>query len=449
MKRFFVILAALSMLSTSGCHMPPPLPPVGRPVAGYWFDTFRARRAAMQHPDFIAGSAIVRLTPSKPGVRIAGHGHWHKHSKGVLDDVHARVLYLDSGRQALVLVSLEFIGFMHQRVDRIRARVTREHPESILIASTHNHDGPDTEGLWGEPVLGLIPIKSGVDRAYLDLVERKVAGAILHAVSTARPARLFLGRFMAPKGLVVNMREPEDVPLQVLVLRAAGLDGFTIGTLVDFGNHAEALQDKNRWLSADWPGVLCRQVDAALGGTTLFFSGPAGGMLEPANDPDDPEPARIAFMNRLGGALAEGVIDQAIDGMEEIPHPRIERFTRHFELPIDASGIVALAMKLHLLEPRPMHDGRLSTEAALVNIGPLQMITIPGEVSPAFGRLIAAELRARYKMIITLGLDHLAYMITPHQWKDPRFDYEREMSLGPQTTSLVLEQVKLLAKQAW
>ncbi len=448
MKRFLVFLATSLAMSFAGCHVQPPLPPVARPIAGYWFDEFRARRVAMQHPDFIAGSAIVRLTPKKPGVRIAGHGHWHKHSKGVLDDVHARVLYLDSGRQALVLVSLEFIGFMHQRVDRIRARVTRKHPDSIIIASTHNHAGPDTEGLWGEPVLGMIPIKSGVDRDYLNWVEMKVAGAILQAVARARPARLYLGRFLAPEGLVVNMREPKDVPREVLVLRAAARDGFTIGTLVDFGNHAEALQDKNRWLSADWPGVLCRQVDAALGGTTLFFSGPAGGMLEPANDPDDPETERIAFMNKLGGALAEGVIRQAIDGMEEIPHPLIERFTRHFELPVKADGIVALAMKLHLIEPRPLHDGRLTTEAALINIGPLQMITIPGEVTPEFGREIAAELRARYKMIITLGMDHLAYMITPRQWKDPRFGYEREMSLGPQTTGLVLEQVHLLAHEA-
>jgi hypothetical protein len=427
----------------TGCGVKSPLlPPAPEPVAGYWFDAFRARRAQLEEPEFLAGSAKVVLTPKNPWVRIAGHGHWRKHSKGVLDDVCGRVLYLDSGREAVVLVSLDFIGLMLPRVERIRQRVTRKHPETIIVASTHNHAGPDTLGLWGSAVMGMIPLKSGTDPEYMKWMERRVARAILKAVATARPARLFVGRFLAPAGLAKNMREPGDVPREVTLLRAAGRDGYTIGTVVNYANHAEALQDKNRWLSADFPGVLCREVDLALGGVTLFFSAPAGGMLEPNNDPDDPEEERLAFRERLGGAIAEGTILQAIGGMQEIIRPTLHLRNQRFELPIQAEGLVKLAMNLNLLEPRPLKDDCLIAEAAYVDLGVLEMVTVPGEPTPEVGRAIARELAAPYHMILTLGMDELAYIISKRQWDDPRFEYERTMSLGPDTVERVLAAIR-------
>ncbi len=439
----------LLVLCPCGCLGPVPAPaPVPRPAAGYWFDAFQTRRAALANPEFLAGAAKIKITPSKPGVRIAGHGHYRKRSQGVLDDLYARVLYLDAGAEAVVLVSLDFIGWMYPRVERIRARVSKAYGHRILVTSTHNHAGPDTEGIFGPALLGLLPVRSGIDPQYLDWVERRVAKAIMQAVARARPARLFLGQFEAPQGLARNLRDPEDLPRQVTVLRAAGSDGFTIGTVVNYANHAEALQDKNRLLSAEFPGVLCRQVDLALGGVTLFVSGPAGGMIEPANDPDDSRAKRIAFCRHLGGTLAEGVISQAIGGMEEIAKPSLRLYHQRLELPFDKQGLVAQALNFHLLEPRPFIQGRLITELALVDFGPLQLLTIPGEPTPAAGRLFAAQMKGPYRIIATLGLDHLAYILTDQQFEDPRFEYERWANLGRQTFQLIFTVVESLTDQA-
>lgn len=442
MRSITLVLVLLVVLS--GCAGVEPLPAVQPPAAGYWFDAFRARRARLRAPELLAGSAKVRLTPRRRGVRIAGHGHWHKTAKGVLDDIWGRVLYLDSGRGAVALVSLDFIGFMLPRVERVRARVTREHPGAILIVSTHNHAGPDTVGLWGPALMGMLPVRCGIDRDYLAWVEERVAGAILEAVASSRPARLYAGRFEMPQGLAVNMREPGDVPRRVTVLRAAAEDGTTIATVVNYANHAESLQDKGRWLSADFPGVLYREVDRALGGVTLFVSAPAGGMIEPANHPDDPERARLAFRERLGGALAAGVIQQAIAGMQELARPAVRLRTRRFRLPVEPGGLVDLAMSLKLLEPRPLVDGHIVTEAAYVDLGEMQLVTVPGEPTPAVGRRIERGLRGPYRMILTLGMDELAYILTDEQWRDPRFVYERSDSLGPRTFRITIENLRAL-----
>ena len=43
----------------------------------------------------------------------------------------------------------------------------------VLISSTHNHEGPDTLGLWGPS-----PFKSGVNPAYMKLVQEQIIKAV-------------------------------------------------------------------------------------------------------------------------------------------------------------------------------------------------------------------------------------------------------------------------------
>ncbi|NMB74193.1 MAG: hypothetical protein GYA21_03585 [Myxococcales bacterium] len=418
-------------LALAACAAPPRLPPLPPPAAGYPFDLFRARRLAEKEPQFIAGTARVRLTPPA-GVRIAGHG-FNKHARAVLDDIWARVLYLDSGREAVALVSLDLIGLSLSRVERIRQRVTKDQSATILIGCTHNHAGPDTLGLWGPAILYLLPVRSGIDPAYLEWLEERVARAVVRAALGARPARLYAGEFLVPEGLIRNLREAEDVPRQARFLWAADWDERTIGSLVVFGAHAESLQDNNRLLSADFPGVLYREADAALGGVTLFLSGPAGGMIEPANEPEDPEPARLAFREKLGGALAHLLIEEVFSRrLREIPGAALQVKTTTLDLPIQEGGLIDLARKLSLLDERPLYAGLLRAEMALLRVGPLSLLTLPGEATPELGRKLAERLQAPIPMVLTVMMDELGYFLSGRQWQDARFDYERSMSLGPE-----------------
>lgn len=419
------------VLVLSACAAPPRLPPVPRPAAGYPFDLFRAQRAAEKEPQFVAGAARVRLTPP-PGVRIAGHG-FNKHARAVLDDIWARVLYLDSGREAVALVSLDLIGLSLPRVERIRERITREHGARILIGCTHNHAGPDTLGLWGPAILYLLPVRSGTDPAYMEWLEDRVARAVVRAALRARPARLYAGEFEVPQGLIRNLREPADAPRGARFLWAADWEERTIGSVVVFGAHAESLQDNNRLLSADFPGVLYREADGALGGVTLFFSGPAGGMIEPANEPEDPEPRRIEFRERLGGALAQGLVGEVLSRrLREIPGAELRVRGGALDLPIQEGGLIDLARKLSLLDDRPLYAGLLRAEMALVQIGPLSLLTLPGEATPELGRQLAERLHAPIPVVLTVMMDELGYFLSGRQWQDARFGYERSMSLGPE-----------------
>ncbi len=419
-----------------------PLPPPPHPAAGHWFDDFRAARLRLPAPEFLAGAARLRITPPA-GVVIAGHG-FNKRARGALDDLWARAVYLDSGPEAVVLVSLDVIGLALPRVERVRARVTRQHAERVLVFATHNHDGPDTLGFWGPAVLQLLPVRSGQDPAYMDWLEARVARVIRRAVASARPARVLAGRFPAPVELAMNPREPGDVDPLAQVLRLEDRRGGTVATLVQWGCHAEALQDLNQLLSADFPGVFYREAEDALGGVAVYLSGPAGGMVEPPDPPAAPLSQRLATRERIGGALAAGAIAQAIGGMQELDGARLRVRTARASIPVQVGGLLDLAMGLGLLDPRPLVDGALVTEVALVDLGPVRILSLPGEPTPELGRAFAARLGADYPWVVGLGQDELGYLLTDRQWADPRFAYERSMSLGPGAAAQLLGVVDAL-----
>ncbi|MEE4287642.1 MAG: neutral/alkaline non-lysosomal ceramidase N-terminal domain-containing protein, partial [Mariniphaga sp.] len=118
-------------------------------------------------------------------VWIAGFSN-NKPANGVHDDTWARTMVIDDGKTRLALVILDVIGFMHDDVVDVRKML----PEDLgltytIIASTHTHEGPDLMGLWGKH-----PLKSGVDKTYMQFVKEQTVKSVETAVRNLRPARL-------------------------------------------------------------------------------------------------------------------------------------------------------------------------------------------------------------------------------------------------------------------
>src|SRR5262249_55065742 len=126
----------------------------------------RASAAAEPVADTLrAGFAETDITPelgTKP-VHLAGFGQNRK-ATGVHDPLKARAVVLQHGERKLALVSIDLIGFFHAHVEHLRTKLPGY--TYVLVSSTHNHEGPDTLGLWGPN-----PFTSGVDPAYLKRVE--------------------------------------------------------------------------------------------------------------------------------------------------------------------------------------------------------------------------------------------------------------------------------------
>src|SRR5829696_5374844 len=112
--------------------------------------------------DLAVGFAEVdvtpKLDPAKP-VYIAGFGHNRKATK-VHDPILARAVVLSDGKSKVALVAVDVVGLFNAVAESVRKQAAGF--AYVCVSSTHNHEGPDTLGLWGKS-----PFESGVDKAYV------------------------------------------------------------------------------------------------------------------------------------------------------------------------------------------------------------------------------------------------------------------------------------------
>src|SRR5437764_14661755 len=115
--------------------------------------------------EFTAGFGEADVTPElgKKPVYLAGFGQNRKATK-VHDPIMVRAVVLADGDQQIALVSADVVGLFITSVERVRTQLPGF--KYVLVSATHNHEGPDTLGLWGPS-----PLQSGIDPDYLKQVE--------------------------------------------------------------------------------------------------------------------------------------------------------------------------------------------------------------------------------------------------------------------------------------
>jgi hypothetical protein len=387
-----------------------------------------------------AGVATVDLTPHDfPRIRLGGFG-FNRRATGVLHPLEAGVLYLrdDIAGEEVALVTVDSVGLGRPWVQEIRRRVNRlADPSRILVCATHCHAAPDTMGYWGPSLLMLLPIRSGVEPGYRELLLSRVAAAVDRAVAAAVPARLRGTAFDVAPGLFTNHRAGGalDDHGQVLCVDRAD-DGRPLATLLNFAGHPEGLWDRNTRVSADY----VHHVRAALGeagvGVPLFFSGALGGMLTPNIPKDAPTAAREVEIARIGRALGETAAKAAVAAPAFESGGPLQIAHHDFRLPVQ-NWRFRLLRRLGVLE-RDIGE-EVETEMNLVSVGGLRLLTVPGEALPELGAELRAALGSPLTMLACLGCDELGYILPPEKFDHPEWKYEVTMSVGRETAPRLLD----------
>jgi hypothetical protein len=396
----------------------------------------------MNETNFLAGAATRDITPNpaEQPVYLAGF-QGNRTADGIEAPLSVRALALRFGEQSAVLISCDLIGLDRSDVEEIRTMATGRgvDPQSLIVACTHTHSGPDTIGLWGPDAT-----TSGVDPLYLASVKRAIVDATVEALTFCCPV-VMRGALSRLPGFVKNFRTPEIVDDEVATLQFIKPDGETVATLVNLACHPEVLDGASRLISPDYAGAACRAIEAAVGGTALHVSGALGGMLSP--DTDDRTPA---FVARMGQAYADAALAALADVAPQ-PVTRLALRRTTVDIPLE-NPLLAQALAGGLARPRSIDGARVATSCVLLDLGPVQLLGVPGELLPRLGFALKGALPGPCRILIGLADDEIGYILPddeftpPDDYQNPGAQYEESMSLGPHTGSLVVAAALSLIK---
>ncbi|MFP5225525.1 MAG: hypothetical protein ACLGH3_08270 [Actinomycetota bacterium] len=373
-------------------------------------------------------------------------GFGGKCAKGAYDDTWARVALLTVGDKTAALVSLDVVGFFYEEIERIRTELDAADPDHgvdmVVVASTHTHEGPDTMGLWSNTpyaVDGKFPL-------YQAYIRSQVVDGILEAKAASKQAVMKAATVEHTLG-IRDSRPPNVIDPMVQAAQFISVeDGETLGTMVNWSNHPEALASGNPFISSDFPHGTRQKMESELGGTSVYFSGSVGGLMTPlgynieATNPATGEPygskVSLARTYYIGEKVADAAIAALADAPVESPST-LGIDAREVFMPGD--NLTLRALNAAGIFDKPTYTagvdlGRLGdefkTQLVSVALGSVRFQTVPGELFPeielgGYGRpdcpqadtgrpyepIIRDQWDDEHLFVLGLGQDELGYIV--------------------------------------
>ncbi len=446
-------------------------------------------------PKLAVGFAEVDVSPAVGGktpVYMAGFGHNRTATK-VHDPIMARAVVLSDGTKKFALVSVDVVGLFLPAVERVREQLKGF--DYMLVSATHNHEGPDTLGLWGKT-----PFESGVDPVYLAKLIDGAAAAVTAAEKKLTPATAKIGTAKGPE-LLRDGRLPEVKHDDIVVIRFDAADAkpgaAPLGLLVQWNVHPELLDDKNTEVSADHVGYTVAHLTRKYKCPVAYFTGTVGGLMTSlklplkGGDGKDLTDGTFEKTEKYGvevGKLAEHAEAMAVPATLV---PFAVR-TRAVLAPVDnalyrlgwQAGVLKRPMYVWAGNPTPDKfavetDARkpvgVKTEVGYLKLGELDVAAIPGEIYPELvldkiqepvdagadfpkadkEPAIYPQLKGKHRMLIGLANDEIGYIIPKRQWDEQKpFCYGRKEaqygeinSCGPDVAKVLCEAFKQLVEK--
>lgn len=344
----------------------------------------------------------------------------------VNDPLHTRVLVISDGLTKSAIVSLDLVDAGESATDEIRKAVGKElgiAGNHILVAATHNHSAPwapaykpgyrgkENDTWWA---VRFTPAQNNHPpfKRWMDKLLKSVVAAAKAANDHLEPATLWIGkadisafannrrpvtpqwgvlRDSAPKGY--NYKHPAynpdvitggsnygpmDRTMSIVSFRNAG--GQNIASMFHMSVHSVSIYPYSEEISADWPAEAIRQIEQQLGGNALFLQGAAGDI--------NPWRRGREAVNEMGLGVA-GRAKGAFDLSVQLNTDSVRVKKAAAALPLDKTGKERTGLEL------------VPAEVQVFSIGPLAIVTLPGEPLTDMG--VAIRKRSPFPHTLVLG----------------------------------------------
>ncbi len=421
-----------------------------------------------------AGFAQMDITPDTKAAKvyIAGFGN-NRVATGVHDPLFARAIVLEQpGGKKIGIVSVDLVGLFHDFTLETRKLVPEL--DYLVVCSTHNHNGPDTLGLWG-PGFG----RSGVDKAYVRSIQNRIPNLIREAMADRKPCKVVAAKAAAPE-LLRDGRLPDIKHEDLVVLRFDEIkSGKTHGFLLQWNNHPETVDSNGTLITADFPTPALETMAKRLGCKGIYLTGTVGGLMTTigvkVKDKAGKELALKTFetMNRLGELLGEKALG-ALKEAKGVSISQLEYRSKIVHFPVENKGYQAFFKlgafnrkafvetgkgQFESIQPADSGDRKfwMQSEVGWIGLGDAEFFLVPGEIYPELvlgkyqdpvepgadfpeaplEKSLFSMSKAKWKMTVGLANDEVGYIIPKRQWDEKApFCYGREKSQYGEINSL-------------
>ena len=234
---------------------------------------------------FKVGFGRINITPMM-GIPLMGY-YQERFADGVLDDLEANAIAYELGNTKTLMISVDHCGLRQEILNRYREKIAQNTGlpvDNIFISATHTHTGPETT----------LNSDNEKVREYVKILEMKLIDVTSFALADVKPAKMgwgigqapnvaFIRRFRMKDGSVKTnpgVNNPDIVaPIGKVDERVSVVrfdrEGAESVVLVNFANHPDVVGGCK--ISADWPGLLRKNVEKAIDNVKcIFFNGAQG-----------------------------------------------------------------------------------------------------------------------------------------------------------------------------
>lgn len=402
---------------------------------------------------FFAGASSVDITPDVKAKTIPLNGYGDRKKApaiGVHDRLFAKALFIESvdtqtgttARAVIVAVDLCMVNqFMRDRVLK-KLHHLGINDSNFFFSATHTHSGP--AGL--DPRFPFEIIMGKYDAALFDFIVEKTADAVTKAHENLAPAEIAIAQKEVPE-LVRNRRiqgydyrtrrfskseEQNEVDALMSVIKVTSQNEEPIASLVVYGVHPTILGPDNLLISADWPGILQKEIEKKMGqGVAMFVNGVEGDQAPLSIDEIDD----FKWMEWYGKAMA----DEAwylYKKSQSVKAPFITSATHREKLPrFRPPGLKWLPL------PKVITQSIVNEALCMVlKIGSITLVGLPGEPLHRVGIELREKIRvdeAISPIIVGLANDWIGYIADPQSYKEG--GYESAMTFfGRKETNVII-----------
>ncbi|WFO75141.1 neutral/alkaline non-lysosomal ceramidase N-terminal domain-containing protein [Desulfurococcaceae archaeon MEX13E-LK6-19] len=267
--------------------------------------------------NYIAGFAKTVITPEK-SMPMAGYINREHHATGKLDDLYARVLYLESPLKGSVLiVSLDLIRIDNELYKELRNTIATKYnlnPDSIHVVATHTHSGPEISlEVWNTKPLN--HIEKELVREYRNFLLEKITETVGTALNNLHPVKIQVGSTQI-EGVASNRVDPNGpIDNETVIITIKDSEDNIRAIVINYACHPTVLGPLNTLYSGDLAGKVSKIIEDTYNCVCLYLNGAAGNVstrfTRRSQDYHEVEKFASLIVNKIKEKLTQG--------LEEIP----------------------------------------------------------------------------------------------------------------------------------